>query len=89
MNNDEIAGRILVLEAFTMATLGLYLANSRNDADYRKAGELLNYLKSVSASLAESTPPSVQQVVKTYSEHLAGLVSQNLRALHGESGQSH
>jgi hypothetical protein len=89
MTNDEITGRLLVLEAFTMTTLGLYLANAKDDPTYEKAGAILDFLRGASRSLAENVSQEARAFAESYSDHLADLVAQNLRVLHGEGGQSH
>lgn len=85
MTNDEIKGRLLVLETFTMTTLGLYLASLSDDANVERAKAILSYLRGVSRSLADDVSDGTRAVVESYSDHLAGLVSDNLRILRGES----
>jgi hypothetical protein len=36
ITNDEIAGRLVVLEVFVVTAFGLYLSNSRNDPDFSR-----------------------------------------------------
>ena len=43
MSNEELAGRVCAIEVIAMMALGMYLANSRNDPDYQKAGALTLY----------------------------------------------
>jgi hypothetical protein len=47
MPNEELSGQITALEVVAMTALGLYLANSRNDPDYQKAGALIDMRQSV------------------------------------------
>jgi hypothetical protein len=60
MTNDEIAGRLIVLEAFSMTALSLYLANARNDPDFSKAKALLDHLRVSVSSLATALPPTAR-----------------------------
>jgi hypothetical protein len=88
MTADEVSARLIVLEVFGMTTLGIYLANDRNDPDYSKAKALLDYLKqTVQSSRFESA--AEQSAATRYAEELAAQVLQNLRALRGEGGTTH
>lgn len=89
MTNDEIAARLLVLEAISSTALALYLANSRNDPDYSKAHALLGAIRQSIAQLATTSPPAAQMIAQQYGDHVLGMVEENLRALRGEGGRSH
>jgi hypothetical protein len=89
MTNDEISGRLLVLETFIITTLALYVANASNDPTYEKLTAILNHLRGISKSLPEGTPVAVQTIAAAYSDHLATLVASNIRLLRGEAGQPH
>jgi hypothetical protein len=86
VSNDELAGRLCAVEVIAMTSLGLYLANSKNDPDHQKAAALLEHLQRTIAGNAHSLPPGAQEVAKRYGAHLLETVSQSLRALRGEDG---
>jgi hypothetical protein len=86
MSTDELAGRICAVEVIAMTSLGIYLANSTNDADYKKAAALLEHLQKTIDGNAQSLPPGGEEVAKRYGAHLLETVSQSLRALRGEEG---
>jgi len=85
MSNDEIAGRLVVLETFVMTSLGLYLANARNDPDYSKAEALLDHLRSTASTLASSLPIAAKLSAEGYADQLILTLTENLRAMRGES----
>jgi hypothetical protein len=89
MTNDEIAGRLVVLEAFSMTALGLYLANARNDPDFSKAAALLDHLKGTASSLAAGLPPTAKSAAETYADHLISVLTENLRSMRGEGTPPH
>ena len=89
MNEAETNGRLIVLEAFVMMSLGLYLANSKNDPDYSKAAALLDHLRQTSTSIAATYPLAVQEAARKYSDDLTTVLAENLRQIRGEGGQSH
>jgi hypothetical protein len=72
-----------------MMAIGLYLANSRNDPDYSKAGALLEDLRQSSVSIASASGPAVKAAAQAYAEHLTSVLAENLRSMRGEGGQSH
>jgi hypothetical protein len=76
-------------ENFVMMSLGLYLANSRNDPDYSKSAALLENLRQSSVSIASAGGPAVQAAAQAYAEHLTSILAENLRSMRGEGGQSH
>jgi hypothetical protein len=87
MDIDELIARLSVVESFSMLALGLYLANSRNDPDYQKAGALLDHLE----QLPHQMPLTPEQKAKAvaHSRRLANEVRENLRVMRGEGGQAH
>jgi hypothetical protein len=89
MNQNEIEGRLIVLEIFVITALALYLANSKNDPDYSKSTALLDHLRATSASNASAARVEVQQATRAYSDHLLSLIGSNLRQMRGEGGQPH
>jgi hypothetical protein len=64
MTNDEIAGRLVVLEVFVVTAFGLYLSNSRNDPDFSKATALLDHTRAAVSSLATTLPPQAQSAAR-------------------------
>ena len=89
MNDVEVSGRLVTLEVLAMTTLGLYLANSKNDPDFSKAKAMLDHLKASVHTQAQSLPPAAQRAAQKYADHLLGLVSENLRQLRGERWSNH
>lgn len=88
MTSDEMAGRLIVMEVMVMTSLGLYLANSRNDPDYSKAGALLEHMRqSVLTSRFQS--PGEQAVAVRYVDDLITQLTATLRSLRGEGGSPH
>lgn len=86
MDNDELAGRMIALEAFTMTALALYLTNARNDPDYSKAGALLEQLRDTATGLASDQPPTVRNACQEHADGLIATLRQNLRVMRGEGG---
>ena len=89
MTNGEIVGRLVALEVFVVTALGLYLANSRNDADYSKATALLDFLRLSVAQSAEHLPEEARTAATKYSDLLVTTLAANLKNMRGESGHSH
>ena len=89
MTNGEIMGRLVALEVLSMTALGLYLANSRNDADYSKATALLDFLRLSVAQSAEHLPEEARTAATKYSDFLVTTLAVNLKNMRGESGHSH
>jgi hypothetical protein len=89
MKNGEIVGRLIALEVFSMTALGLYLANSRNDADYSKATALLDFLRQTVSNSASSLPLDVQAEAAKYAEYMVSTLAINLKTMRGETGHSH
>jgi hypothetical protein len=89
MTDDEISGRLVALEILAMMSLGLYLANTRNDPDYSKARALLDHMKAAIRNQAQVLPPAAQMAAQQYGNQLLGTVLENLRVLRGEGGTTH
>jgi hypothetical protein len=87
MTTDELAGRITAVEVIAMMALGLYLANSRTDPDYQKAGALLAHMRTSIKDQAAGLSPAAQKCATQYGDLLLEAVSQNLRSLRGEGGR--
>lgn len=88
MTNDEISARLHVLETATMLALGIYLANSRNDPTYEKAEALVQAFVSAARDNTRAEPATVQATAARYSDHLASILRENIRALRGEGGRT-
>ena len=86
MNNDQILGRLKVLEVFSLTALGIYLANASNDHDYSKATGVLDYLRrSVAATPGLSSEAA--QEANRYANELTSLLAANLRTLRAETNR--
>jgi len=85
MTADELTGRMLVLEVIAMASLGLYLANSKNDPDMGKARALLDFLRKMIADKAIELKESQRPEALRYSDDLLSQVLENLKALRGNA----
>jgi hypothetical protein len=83
MTDDEIAGRLVVLEVFATTAFGLYLSNARNDPDFSKATALLDHTRAAVSSLAATLPPQAQSAAHEYADHLLSVLAENLRNLRG------
>jgi len=84
MPNEELAGQITALEVVAMTALGLYLANSRNDPDYQKAGALIEHMRQSVEQKAHDLPLAARAHAVGYGNRLLDTMSENLRALRGE-----
>jgi hypothetical protein len=87
MTNDQIAGRIKVLEVLTLTALGLYLANAKNDPDYSKATSVLDYIRGSISTTSTGLSPEAKVEAQQYASDLTFLIANNLRTMRGEVGQ--
>ena len=87
MTTDELAGQIAAVEVIAMMALGMYLANSRNDPDYQKAGALIEHMRQSISQRSADLPLAARAHAVGYGNRLLDTVSENLRALRGEGGQ--
>ena len=69
-----------------MMALGIYLANSRNDPDYQKAGAVIEAMRQSIAANAKALSAPAQAAALRHGQHLLDIVSGNLRSLRGEGG---
>ena len=83
MSNDEIVGRLAVLEVFTMTAFGLYLSNARNPT------ALLDSTRAAVSSLVTALPPLAQSAAHQYADHLIATLRGNLPSPRGEGGEPH
>jgi len=74
MANEEVVGRIAVLEVIAMTALGLYLANARNDPGYKKSGALLATIRDALKTQAATLPAEAQKHAINYGNHLVDAV---------------
>jgi hypothetical protein len=88
MTNEQLAGRMKVLEVFTMTALGLYLANSRNDPDYSKATALLEYIRAQTSAATNGLPLQSVKAAEQYVNDLTQTLAANLHLMRGEGGGS-
>jgi hypothetical protein len=84
MSNDEIVGRLAVLEVFAMTAFGVSLSNANDPA------ALLDSTRAAVSSLATALPPLAQSAAHQYADHLIATLRGNLPSLQGEGGgESH
>jgi hypothetical protein len=81
LTNDEIVGRLMVLEIFTTTAFALSLANAQNDPDFSKTGRLLEQTRESVSSLAMTLPPEARIAAEQYASTLLTVLSQHLRDL--------
>jgi hypothetical protein len=87
MSNEELMGRIAALEVIAMTSLGLCVANVRNDPDYQKARALLATMRDALNTQAATLPNEARDHASSYGNHLLDAVAKNLRVLRGEVSQ--
>jgi hypothetical protein len=87
MSNEELEGRLAALEVIAMTALGFCVANTRNDPDYRRAGEILASMRDALKTQAATLPPAARDHASRFGNHLIDAVAKNLRVLRGEVGQ--
>lgn len=80
---SDTEGRLAVLEVMSMTTLGLYLANSRNDPDLGKAIAFLDYLRSMVNQRCADLDEDAASSARHYADDLLSQALENLRALRG------
>ena len=86
----QLAVRIAVLESFSVAALGIYLANWRTDPGVEKAKALVEALKHDVARDIADFPEEIRKDGEKYLSELALRVIETIPALRGDgSGQSH
>jgi hypothetical protein len=88
VTNDEIVGRLLVLEVFTTTAFGLCLVNAQNDRRFSKPGQLLEQTRESISSLAMTLPPEARIAAEQYASQLLTVLTQHLRDLTGGGEQS-
>jgi hypothetical protein len=82
-DTESLTVRISVLESLCVMTLGLYLANARNDPGFSKSNALLDHLQqTIERSIAHMPKPMRDEGAAVLKDML-GRVRQNLSALHG------
>jgi len=90
MSNDEIIGRLHTLEHFAILALGMYLANSQNEAGNSRAFALIDQLRKGVVSSSGHFPQGAQEAAKAYADHLLSILEESVRRhLKSEGGQMH
>jgi hypothetical protein len=64
----------------------MYLANSRNDPDYQKAGALIEHMRHAIANQATALPEQARRHAILHGNGLLDTLTANLRSLRGEGG---
>ena len=83
MTADELQGRMMTLEAIAMTSLGLYMANSRNDPDMSLARGVLDYIRTMIDAKATGLSDDAGSAARSYADELLSQVLENLRTLRG------
>jgi len=81
LTNEQIVGRLMVLEVLTTTAFGLCLANTQNDPDFSKAGRLLEQTREAISSLAMTLPAEARVAAEQYASQLLTVLTQHLRDL--------
>ena len=74
MSNEELVGRVAALEVIAMSALGLYLADARNDQDYKESGALLAAMRDALKTQAATLSAEAQNHAINYGNHLLDAV---------------
>ena len=85
MTKEEMLGRMLVLEVIATTSLGLYLANSRNDPDMSKARDLLDFMRQMITSKSSDLSKSGANAANRYADELLSQALENLPRMRGGS----
>ena len=89
MSNDEIIGRLHTLEHVAMLALGMYLANSKNEAGNSRALALLDQLRKGVVASSGHFPQGAQRAAKAYADHLLSVLEESVRRHLKSEGQTH
>jgi hypothetical protein len=89
LTNDELEGRLLVIELFSTMAIGLFLANARNDPDYSKAQSIFVALGDAVDHQAQGLSPIAAKAARDLAKSLISNLAQEIRSLRGEGGKSH
>jgi hypothetical protein len=83
MTEDEIRGRLVVLEVFCMGALGLVFSlTASTDRQNQKAIAVLNGLQAAAKRrLVEAAEPAIVAPGEAYLDHLLSTISENLGLL--------
>jgi hypothetical protein len=87
MSNEELVGRIAALEVIAMTALGLHLANTRHDPDYRKSGEFLGRMRDPLNAQAATLPVEARAHATRYGNYLMAAIAKNLPLLRGDTSK--
>ena len=85
---SELEGQIAVLEVVNVVTLGLYLANTKNDPNFERARALLDFIRDFALKkTAEDLPsPEARQAAARYTDSLLSQVLESVPHLRGSNG---
>jgi hypothetical protein len=87
---DSIVARLAVLESICGATIGIYLANARNDPDFSKSKAMISALRQDILQGVAHLPEHMRKEAALYLENILGQVTRALPHLRGEgSGHTH
>lgn len=80
MTDEEIRGRLVVLEVFCMSALGIIFSlTGPSDPNHQKAIATLDALQSAAKKrLIEASDPGIVQAGETYLDELLSTISENL-----------
>jgi hypothetical protein len=90
MTDEEIRGRLVVLEVFSMSALGIIFAlTARDDPNHQKAIASLNGLKAAAKRrLSEAGKPAIVAPGELYLDELLSELSENLGILRPKPKES-
>jgi hypothetical protein len=80
---EELRGKLLVLEMLTMTSLGIVMASAENDPAMAKSRAILDYLRAnvVRAADESGLSPEAKSSANQYADHILSQVLENLRLL--------
>lgn len=85
MTSEEMAGRLVALEAIAMSALGLALANAARSGDAATARAVLASIENTVAAQAVGLREGVQEAAREYGRMVISQVKQTLPLLAGET----
>lgn len=83
--NDEIEGRMLVIEIMAMTSLGIVMASAGNDPDMSKARAVLDFIRSNidGAARERLTTDASRDAAARYADDILSQALENLALLRG------
>lgn len=85
MTNDEIAGRLIVLEAIATASLSMILIRPGEAVDPVKAHGLLDSIRQGIAINAAAYPREIATAARDYADHYLSHFLESIDALDGRT----